>query len=249
MNELQIFDNPEFGKIRGLMLDGDPWFVGKDVATALGYSNPRDALARHVDSEDKNTVAFRDGTSGNPNMTVINESGLYSLVLSSKLPGAKKFRRWVTAEVLPSIRKHGGYIAGQEQASDDELLARALLVAQSKINERDRQIAGLKAKAELDAPKVAFANAVHDSKYSITVEKFSKLLFDKTGIKIGRNKMFQLLRDMGYLRENNIPYQKYLNAGCFITYEVLRNGYPCVVTGITGKGQTWLFEKITNIYR
>ena len=248
MNELKIFENPEFGAIRTVEINGDPWLVGKDVATVLGYSDTDKAIRNHVDDDDKLTRQF-GGVGQNRCVTIINESGLYSLVLSSKLPGAKKFRRWVTAEVLPSIRKHGGYIAGQEQASDDELLARALLVAQSKINERDRQIAGLKAKAELDAPKVAFANAVHDSKYSITVEKFSKLLFDKTGIKIGRNKMFQLLRDMGYLRENNIPYQKYLNAGCFITYEVLRNGYPCVVTGITGKGQTWLFEKITNIYR
>lgn len=109
MNELQIFDNPEFGKIRGLMLDGDPWFVGKDVAGALGYSNPRDALARHVDSEDKNTVAFHDGIQGNPNMTIINESGLYSLILSSKLPTAKRFKHWVTSEVLPAIRKTGRY--------------------------------------------------------------------------------------------------------------------------------------------
>ena len=109
MNELQIFDNPEFGKIRGLMLDGDPWFVGKDVVTALGYSNPRDALARHVDSEDKNTVAFHDGIQGNPNMTIINESGLYSLILSSKLPTAKRFKHWVTSEVLPAIRKTGRY--------------------------------------------------------------------------------------------------------------------------------------------
>ena len=243
-----VFANPEFGKVRVVETGGEPWLVGKDVAQALGYTNPRKALADHVDDEDKG-VTKCDTLGGVQEMTIINESGLYSLVLSSKLPGARKFRRWVTSEVLPSIRKHGGYIAGQEQASDDELLARALLVAQNKINERDLQIADLKAKAELDAPKVAFANAIHDSKYSITVEKFSKLLYDKTGVKIGRNKMFQLLRDMGYLRENNMPYQKYLNSGYFITYEVVRSGYPCVVTGITGKGQTWLFEKIVNIYR
>lgn len=100
MNELKLFENPEFGSVRIVIVSGDSWLVGKNVALALGYSNPRDALAKHVDEEDKNTVAFRDGTSGNPNMTIINESGLYSLVLSSKLPGAKKFRRWATAEVL-----------------------------------------------------------------------------------------------------------------------------------------------------
>lgn len=110
MNELQIFEHPEFGKIRAIEIDGEPWLAGTDAATALGYANSRDALAKHVDDEDKNTVAIHDGTSGNPNMTFINESGLYSLVLSSKLPDAKKRRRWVTSEVLPSIRKHGAYM-------------------------------------------------------------------------------------------------------------------------------------------
>lgn len=109
MNEIKIFENPEFGSIRTVEHDGEPWFVGKDVATALGYRNPRKAIADHVDTEDKNTVTNRYGTSGNPNMTIINESGLYSLILSSKLPTAKKFKHWVTSEVLPSIRKTGGY--------------------------------------------------------------------------------------------------------------------------------------------
>lgn len=109
MSNIQIFSNPEFGEIRTIEQNGEPWFVGKDVAAALGYSNPRDALAKHVDEEDKNTVAFRDGTSGNPNVTIINESGLYSLTMNSKLKGAKKFKRWVTSEVLPTLRKTGSY--------------------------------------------------------------------------------------------------------------------------------------------
>lgn len=129
--ELQIFNNPEFGEIRTTVIDGEPWFVGKDVATALGYSNTRDALSKHVDDEDKNTVAFRDGIQGNPNQTVINESGLYSLVLSSKLPTAKKFKRWVTSEVLPTIRKTGSYSMKQKaQAEQDktrEMRAEAML--------------------------------------------------------------------------------------------------------------------------
>lgn len=111
MNELQIFNSPEFGDIRAVEMDGEPWFVGKDMATALGYSNPRDALAKHVDDEDKNTVAFCDGTPGNPNLTIINESGVYSLIFSSRLEKAKEFKRWVTSVVLPSLRKHGAYIA------------------------------------------------------------------------------------------------------------------------------------------
>ena len=109
MNELMIFENPEFGKVRCVQLDGEAWLVGKDVAEALGYSNTRDALDRHVDQEDRNTVVNPDGNRGNPNMTIINESGLYSLVLSSKLPGAKRFRRWVTSEVLPTLRRQGTY--------------------------------------------------------------------------------------------------------------------------------------------
>ena len=109
MNDLKIFSSPEFGQIRTVSINNEPWFVGNDVATSLGYSNTRDALAKHVDGEDKNTVAIRDGI-GNPNKTVINESGIYSLVFSSKLPTAKKFKHWVTSEVLPAIRKHGGYL-------------------------------------------------------------------------------------------------------------------------------------------
>ncbi|WP_294514082.1 phage antirepressor [uncultured Intestinimonas sp.] len=123
MNELMIFNNPEFGEIRTVEVDGEPWLVGKDVARALGYSNPRKALADHVDEEDKG-VTKCDTLGGSQEMTIINESGLYSLVLSSKLPGAKKFRRWVTAEVLPSIRRTGGY-----QLPKDYLSALRALVA------------------------------------------------------------------------------------------------------------------------
>ena len=124
MKEMQIFENQEFGTVRTVELDGEPWLVGKDVAQALGYSNPRDALDRHVDDEDKATVGIHDG-SQTRNMTIINESGLYSLVLSSKLPGAKKFRRWVTAEVLPAIRRTGGYRMPKDYPSALRALADA----------------------------------------------------------------------------------------------------------------------------
>lgn len=109
MNELQIFSSEEFGKIRTVTIEGEPWFVGKDVAEALGYANTRDALATHVPDEDKNTVAISDGKRGNPNQTVINESGLYALIFGSKLESAKRFKHWVTSEVLPAIRKNGFY--------------------------------------------------------------------------------------------------------------------------------------------
>lgn len=139
MNDIKVFDSPEFGTIRTIEMDGEPWFVGKDVAVALGYSNSRKALADHVDDEDKG-VTKCDTLGGAQDLAVINESGLYSLVLSSKLPTAKKFKRWVTNEVIPSIRKHGGYMAGQEELTDAELLANAMLVANRVIEDRERQI-------------------------------------------------------------------------------------------------------------
>ncbi|MCI8284256.1 MAG: toxin Bro [Firmicutes bacterium] len=120
MNEIKIFENSEFGQIRIIEKDGEPWFIGKEIAEILGYSNTRDALALHVDIEDKNTVAFSDGKRGNPNQTIINESGLYSLILSSKLPNAKKFKRWVTSEVLPLLRKNGSYDMKKSKTSEEK---------------------------------------------------------------------------------------------------------------------------------
>lgn len=134
MKDLMIFENEEFGKIRTLEIDNEPYFVGTDIANILGYRNTRDAISKHVDEEDKG-VAKCDTLGGSQDLIVINESGLYSLILSSKLPKAKKFKHWVTSEVLPSIRKNGGYLAGQEQMSEEEIMAKALLFANNKINE------------------------------------------------------------------------------------------------------------------
>lgn len=148
MREIQIFENEEFGSVRTVMLDNTPYFVGKDVAEILGYSNTRKAIADHIDEEDKG-VTKCDTLGGMQELTIINESGLYSLILSSKLPTAKKFKHWVTSEVLPSIRKNGGYIAGQEKLTDEELLSKALVVAQNKILERDEKIKNLQTENSL----------------------------------------------------------------------------------------------------
>lgn len=147
MNALEIFKNDEFGEIRTIIVENEPYFVGKDVAVALQYSDTSDAIKRHVDEEDKLTRRFTDSGQSR-NMYIINESGLYSLILSSKLPNAKKFKRWVTSEVLPSIRKNGGYIANQENLSSEEILARAVLVAQNVIKEKDRVISEQKKEIE-----------------------------------------------------------------------------------------------------
>ena len=143
MNELKIFKNSEFGEIRTVEICGEPWFVGKDVAAVLGYSNPQKAVRDHIDDDDKtmNESFTVNGTQG----VLINESGLYSLILSSKLPNAKAFKRWVTSEVLPSIRKHGGYINGQAEMSPEELMAKALQVAQKTLEEREARIGVLAA--------------------------------------------------------------------------------------------------------
>ena len=136
MNDLQIFKNAEFGEIRTVIIENEPWFVGKDVAVILGYADPNTAIAMHVDEDDK--LNDKSASSlGQRGGWLIKESGLYSLILSSKLASAKRFKKWVTSEVLPSIRKNGGYIAGQEHLSDDELMAKAVLVAQKKIEERE----------------------------------------------------------------------------------------------------------------
>lgn len=138
MNGLQTFANEEFGAVRSLMIEDMPWFVGYDVAKALGYVKPRNAVSVHVDDEDKNTAliqgAIQGGTQGNPNMTIINESGLYSLILSSKLPAAKRFKRWVTSEVLPAIRRTGGY-GTATQAAEPETAAAEMLPARETTND------------------------------------------------------------------------------------------------------------------
>ena len=173
MNELIIFENPEFGSIRTLTIDDEVWFVGKDVAAALGYSDTSDALKKHVDPEDKLTRRFAD-SGQNREMYIINESGLYSLVLSSKLPTARKFRRWVTSEVLPSIRKTGGYIAGQKELSPAELMAKALKVANDVLAERDARIAKLDAEniqllAENEAQRQVIADFEPVKQYVDTI--------------------------------------------------------------------------------
>lgn len=250
MNELKIFENEELGSVRTLEIDGEVWFVGKDIAEALGYSNSRDALAKRVDEEDKG-VANCDTISGTQAMTIINESGLYSLVLSSKLPSAKKFKRWVTSEVLPSIRKNGGYITGQETLTDDELLEKAVLVAQRKIAERDKIIEEQAKKIEADKPKTIFADAVSTSKTSILIGDLAKL-FCQNGVQIGQKRLFDWLRENGYLVKSgssrNMPKQRYVEQGLFEVKESsLQNPDGSVritrTTKATGKGQVYFVNK------
>ena len=250
MNELQVFKNEEFGAIRTVLMSGEPWLVGKDVAEALGYTNPQKALREHIDDEDKG-VNKMDTPGGRQKLLVINESGLYSLVMSSKLESAKRFKRWVTSEVIPSIRKNGGYIAGQETLSDDELLAKALLVAQNKIAERDALIQRQREQIEADKPKVLFSNAVAASKTSILVGELAKLIC-QNGHQIGQKRLFQWMRDKGYLLKYgtsyNMPAQRYIEQGLFeIKESAIQNPDGSVrltkTTKVTGKGQVFFINK------
>lgn len=161
MSSIQIFNNPEFGDIRTVDLNGEPWFVGKDIAAALGYSNPQKAIRDHVDALDKG-VNEMDTPGGKQQMPIINESGVYSLIFGSKLEGAVRFKRWVTSEVLPSIRKTGGYIAGQDQLTPEELMAKALQVANKTLAEREARISALTVQNAIMAPKAEYFDELVD---------------------------------------------------------------------------------------
>ncbi len=255
MNALRIFENEEFGEVRVLEKDNEPWFIGKDVADILGYSNPRDAIHKHVEFEDKG-VAKCDTLGGSQELTVINESGLYSLILSSKLPGAKKFKHWVTSEVLPSIRRNGGYIANQENLSDSELMAKALLVAQNTINAKSKQLEEANKKIEADSGKVLFAECVESSRSSILVGELAKIL-KQNGIDIGQNRLFKWLRYNKYLisrkgTDFNMPTQTSMNMGLFEIKETTishSDGHTTVskTPKVTGKGQIYFINKFKEL--
>lgn len=251
MNDLKIFENPAFGQVRTLEREGEPWFVGKDVAEALGYSNTRDALDRHVDDEDKNTVVNPDGNRGNPNMIIINESGLYSLVLSSKLPTAKAFKRWITSEVIPSIRKHGAYITPdtlEQMIADPDTAIRLLTTLKEERQERVR----LEAEAKANRPKVLFADAVATAHTSILIGELAKLL-KQNGVDMGQNRLFDWMRKHGYLiarkgTDYNMPTQKSMELGLMEIKETSishADGHVSIskTPKITGKGQQYFIGK------
>lgn len=233
-------------QVRTVVRDGEPWFVGKDVAIVLGYGNTKDALLSHIDEEDRAILQRSENATfeiPNRGLTIINESGLYSLIVSSKLPTAKDFKRWVTSEVLPTIRKHGAYmdtdIIEKSLADPDFLIQLATTLKEEKQRRMEAE-----AKIAADEHKVDFYNAVGSTSATLTVERFAKLVTEKLGIQTGRNRMFQWLRKNGLLQANNMPYQRYINNGWFKTYEVIKAGRAFTVPSITGKGQQKLFEKL-----
>ena len=242
MNELQVFNNAMFGNVRVLLQGDEPWFVAKDVADTLGYQNGSRDVNRHTDEEDRTKTMLFDGNQ-NKETILINESGLYSLVLSSKLPNAKQFKRWVTSDVLPSLRKYGTYSMDIPRTLPDALKAYA-----DEIEQHNKT----KALVEAQRPKVIFADAVSTSNTDILVGDLAKLL-SQNGYAVGQNRLFEQLRNEGFLisrkgNSYNMPTQKAMELGLFriketaITHSdgrVSLNKTPKV----TGKGQQYFINR------
>ncbi|MDD6216810.1 MAG: phage antirepressor KilAC domain-containing protein [Roseburia sp.] len=246
MNDLQIFENSEFGKVRTTAVNGEVMFVGKDVADILGYQNGSRDINRHVDEEDRYKVMIFDGNQDKETI-IINESGLYSLILSSKMPNARKFKHWVTAEVLPSIRKHGVY-AVDELLNNPELAIKAF----TALKEERAKNKTLQEENDRMRPKEVFADAVATSHTSILIGDLAKLL-KQNGVDIGQKRLFIWMRDNGYLIKRkgsdwNMPTQKSMELGLFEVKESTVNNPDGSVrisktTKVTGKGQQYFINK------
>lgn len=251
MNELQIFKNEEFGEVRTVTINNEPWFVGKDVAEALGYSNASKAVAVHVNEEDRILRTLEaDSQNGNVVKTqtaLINESGLYSLIFGSKLESAKRFKYWVTSEVLPLIRKHGVYAVDELLENPD--MAIKAFTALKEEREKNKL---LQADNERMKPKEIFADAVSTSHTSILIGDLAKIL-KQNGVETGQKRLFSWMRENGYLikrqgADRNMPTQRAMELGLFEVKESTVNNPDGSVrinktTKVTGKGQQYFINK------
>ncbi|MDU2209364.1 MAG: phage antirepressor KilAC domain-containing protein [Veillonella sp.] len=243
MNELQIFKNNQFGNVRIVMKGQEPWFVAKDICNCLEINNSRQALIR-LDDDEKNSVILNDGTPGNPEKSIVNEYGLYSLVLSSRKPEAKEFKRWITHDVIPQIRKTGQYVADIPRTLPDALRAYA-----NEVEEHNKA----KALIEEQKPKVLFADSVAASHTSILVGDLAKLLHQNGVKNMGQKRLFNWLRENSYLikrkgSDYNSPTQKAMEMGLFQIKETVvshADGHTSVnkTTKVTGKGQQYFINK------
>lgn len=249
---VQLFINKELElEVRAVEINGEGWLVGKDVAEVLGYSNSRDALSNHVDEDDKSSVAIYDGRQ-NRNMTIINESGLYSLVLRSKLPGAKKFRRWVTSEVLPQIRKTGGYVPISEEDDEASIMAKALEIAHRTLNKKEELLKAkdkeIKDLSEDLNQKNRFINQLAASENTLLVREVAKVA-SKADVVIGEKRLWAKLREWGLIFKNSTePKQCGIDKGYFEvnegTKETKGKVFTYRTTRVTGKGQAYIIERL-----
>ena len=251
MNDMKIFENSEFGAVRVVDVDGEPWFVARDVCECLELGNPRTSIA--LLDEDEKGVHTMDTPGGAQEMSIVSEAGLYSLILRSRKPEAKTFKRWITHEVLPAIRKHGGYLTPaklEEALTDPDTIIR--LATNLKAEREKRQ--ALEAQAAADRPKVVFAESIEVAKTSILVGEMAKLIKQATGCDMGQNRFFEWLRANGYLHKGgsarNMPTQRCIDAGWMEIKEGTRIGSSgeCHITRtpkVTGKGQIYF----VNLFR
>lgn len=238
-NEIQKFESGLFGQLRGMNIGGEARLMATDVARRLGYANPQKAIRDHVDDEDK---TLNDSFTVNGTIPVlINESGLYSLILQSKLPRAREFKRWGTSEVLPQIRKTGGYIPLDNEDDEKTILAKALRIANRTLEQKDELI-------EAQRPKVEFAEAVTTGDGCILISELAKLL-TRNGYPTGRTRLFRWLRNNGYIfKRSTEPIQKWVEEGIFATSVTMikthHGSEERVTTKVTGKGQEYFLRKL-----
>ena len=249
MGDLKIFTNEEFGEIRTSVVNSEPMFCLSDICKSLGLSQPSKVKERLNEKGVRTIPTLTSG--GEQNLLYINEPNLYKVIFQSRKESAERFTDWVTSDVLPSIRKNGGYISGQETLSDDELLSKALIVAHNKIAERDKIIEQKQARIEQMKPKAIFADAVATSRTSILIGDLAKLIC-QNGYQIGQKRLFEWLRNNGYLCKSgssrNMPMQRYVEQGLFEVKESnVQNPDGSVritlTTKITGKGQLYFVNK------
>lgn len=262
MKDLQIFENSQFGQLRGRLDENDqPWFVAADVCAALEIQNASDALAG-LDDDEKMTLDISEGHSGQrggaQKLNLISEPGLYSLVLRSRKPEAKAFKRWITHEVVPAIRRTGGYLIAAGNATPEEILARAVLVAQDTIKRIEAKAAALEAQVAANHPKVVFAESVAISETTILIGELAKLISQAGGPDLGQNRLFAWLRNHGYLHKTgsqyNLPTQLSIENGWMVIKEGSRIGssgesHITRTTKITGKGQVYFVNKFFGVLK
>lgn len=241
--EIQTFENADFGAIRVSTVEGEPWFVAKDVCDALGLSNTTESLRNLDDDEVSNISNSEVAQNGGRAARIISEPGLYKLIMRSRKPEAKAFQRWVTHEVLPAIRKTGGYIAAKQDETPEQIMARAVIVAQDTIERQKRQLDELK-------PKAMFADAVAASDGTCLVGELAKMI-RQNGVEIGQNRLFDVLRARGFLGKSgsnrNVPTQRAMDMGLFRIKETAITHSDGHVTlnrtpKVTGKGQRYFVE-------
>ena len=246
MNKIQVFKSEQFGAIRTMVMpDGQIGFVGKDVAEALGYSNASKAIIMHVDDEDKVELqVYLDSQNGNAGQrrkaTFISESGLYSLILASKLPAARQFKRWVTSEVLPQIRRTGGYLPVSAEEDDQTIISKAMQILQRTLEQKDEQLAEQK-------PKVQFAEQISGTPGGITITEMAKLLCEN-GFETGRLRFYKWLRDHHFIFQRSTePIQEWVERGIFEVKATLIESahgrlHESITPVVTPRGQEYFLQ-------